>query len=99
MDVLCALIVCGAEFKLDEIDGKALLFYAANKHYKHVVKPLHNAGFDLNITDEQGKTVVFYGNEYFLDALIEVVEIFIDARDHCGRTPLSANANFLRFRF
>ena len=88
MDVLCELIACGAEFKLDEIDGKALLFYAANKNYKHVLMPLHNAGFDLNITDEQGRTVVFYGNECFLDALKEVVEIFIDARDHCGRTPL-----------
>ena len=84
MDVLCELIVCGVEFKLDEIDGKAFLFYAASKNYKHVVKPLHNAG----LTDERGKTVVFHGNEYFLAALIEVVEIFIDARDHCGRTPL-----------
>ena len=89
MDALCKLIGCGAEFKLHEIDdAKGLLFYAAKNEHKDVVKPLYNAGLDLEITDEQGKTVVFYGDDNFLDTLMEVVEVVIDARDHYGRTPL-----------
>ena len=90
MDALCKLIGCGAEFKLHEIDdAKGLLFYAANNKHKDVVKPLYNAGLDLEITDEHGKTVVFYGDDNFLDTLMQVVEVVIDARDHYGRTPLS----------
>ena len=89
MDALCKLIGCGAEFKLHEIDdAKGLLFYAAKNEHKDVVKPLYNAGLDLEITDEHGKTVVFYGDDNFLDTLMEVVEVVIDARDHYGRTPL-----------
>ena len=89
MDALCKLIGCGAEFKLHEIDdAKGLLFYAAKNEHKDVVKPLYNAGLDLEITDEQGKTVVFYGDDNFLDTLMKVVEVVIDARDHYGRTPL-----------
>ena len=88
MDVLCELIGRGAEFKLDEIDGKAVLFYSVKNERKQVVKPLYDAGLDLNITDEQGKTVVFYGEKDFLDALMKVVDVVIDARDQHGRTPL-----------
>ena len=89
MDALCKLIGCGAEFKLHEIDdAKGLLFYAAKNEHKDVVAPLCNAGLDLEITDEQGKTVVFYGDNNFLDTLMKVVEVVIDARDHYGRTPL-----------
>ena len=88
MDVLCELIGWGAEFKLDDINGKAVLFYSVKNEHEQVVKPLYDAGLDLNITDEQGKTVVFYGDKDFLDALIKVVDVVIDARDHHGRTPL-----------
>ena len=89
MDALCKLIGCGAEFKLHEIDdAKGLLFYAAKNEHKDVVKPLYNAGLDLEITDEQGKTVVFYGDDNFLDTLMKVVEVVIDARDQYGRIPL-----------
>ena len=88
MDVLCALICWGGKFKLDDIDGKAVLFYAAKNNLRVVVKPLYDAGLNLNITDEQGKTVVFYGKKDFLDALMKMVDVVIDARDHHGRTPL-----------
>ena len=88
MDALCALIDCGAEFNLDEIDAKSVLFFAAKHECEHLVKPLHNAGLDLNITDDYGKTVAFYAGEVFLDTLMKVVEVVIDARDHYGRTPL-----------
>ena len=88
MDVLCELICQGVDFKLDEIDGKAVLFHAAKNKCKHVVKQLYDAGLDLDITDEQGKTVVFYGNKDFLDALMKVVKVCINARDHYGRTAL-----------
>ena len=88
MHALCTLIKCGAEFNLDEIDAKSVLFHAAEEDLKNLVKPLHNAGLDLNITDDYGKTVAFYGSEAFLDTLMEVVEVVIDARDHYGRTPL-----------
>ena len=88
MDALCALIDCGAEFNLDEIDAKSVLFFAAKHEYGHLLKPLHDEGVDLNITDDYGKTVAFYGVEAFLDTLMKVVEVVIDARDHYGRTPL-----------
>ena len=87
-DALCALIGCGAEFNLDQIDAKSVLFFAAKHEYGHLLKPLHDAGLDLNITDDYGKTVAFYGGEVFLDTLMNVVEVVIDARDHYGRTPL-----------
>ena len=88
IDALCALIARGAEFNLDEIDAKSVLFFAAKHEYGNLVEPLHNAGLDLNITDDYGKTVAFYGVEVFLDTLMKVVEVVIDARDHYGRTPL-----------
>ena len=88
MDVLCELIRWGAKFKLDDIDGKAVLFYAAKNNLALVVKSLYNAGLDLNITDWMGQTVVFYGKKYFLDALMRMVDVVINARDHLGRTPL-----------
>ena len=88
MDALCALIERGAEFNLDEIDAKSVLFFAAKHEYGHLLEPLHDAGLDLNITDDYGKTVAFYGGEVFLDTLMNVVEVVIDARDHYGRTPL-----------
>ena len=88
MDALCALIECYAKFNLDEIDAKSVLFFAAKHECEHLLKPLHDAGLDLNITDDYGKTVAFYGGEVFLDTLMNVVEVVIDARDHYGRTPL-----------
>ena len=62
MDALAQLIHCDAEFKLDEIDGKALLFHAAKNNYWGIVEKLHFKNFDLNITDDEGKTAVFYAN-------------------------------------
>ena len=88
IDSLCELIGFGAEFQLDEIDAKAVLFAAAGNGCEYVVKPLYDKGLDLNTTDELGKTVVFYGNKCFLDALMKVGEAVIRARDHYGRTPL-----------
>ena len=88
MDALCELISCGAEFKLDEINGYDVLVYAAENEYEEVVKPLQKSGLDLNKTVKHGKTAAFYGDKDFLDALMEVDEISIDARDSYGRTPL-----------
>jgi ankyrin repeat protein len=88
MDTLCELIERGAKFNLDEIDGKAALFHAAEMDMQEVVKPLYDAGLDLNVTDNEGKTVVFYCNKDFLDAMIAVVEVLVNARDAYGRTPL-----------
>ena len=88
MDTLFRLIDCDAEFNLDEIDAKSVLFHAAEEDRKDLVEPFHNAGLDLNITDDYGKTVAFYGSEDFLDTLMELVEVVIDARDNYGRTPL-----------
>ena len=85
---LCKLIECYAKFELDEIDAKSVLFHAAKEDRKDLVKPLHYAGLDLNITDDYGKTVAFYGSVAFLDTLMELVEVVIDARDNYGRTPL-----------
>ena len=88
MDALCELISCGAEFKLDEINGHDVLFYAAENEYEEVVKPLQKSGLDLNKTDKHGKTAAFYGDRKFLNALMEADDISIDARDSYGRTPL-----------
>ena len=80
MNVLCELICCGAEFKLDEIDGKAVLFHAAsNIDLPPVVERLFDAGFDLNTTDDEGKTAMFYANRnHSMDVLCELV--FYDAK-------------------
>jgi hypothetical protein len=51
---------------------------------KEVVKPLCDAGPDLNITDKEGKTVVFYCDKELLDALMAVDEVMINARDAYG---------------
>ena len=88
MDALCELISCDAEFKLDEINGCDVLMYAAKNEYAGVVKPLQKSGLDLNKTDKHGKTAAFYGDEDFLNALMEADDISIDARDTYGRTPL-----------
>ena len=88
MDALCELISCGAEFKLDEINGCDVLMYAAKNEYAGALKPLQKSGLDLNKTDEHGKTATFYGDEDFLNALMEADDISIDARDTYGRTPL-----------
>ena len=55
---------------------------------RELVKQLCDAGLDLNITDNEGKTVVFYCDKEFLDALIAVDEVMINARDAYGITPL-----------
>ena len=88
MYALCELISYGAVFNLDEIDGKAVLFFASENGEKGVVKPLFDAGLDLNITDNEGKTVVFNCDEDFVDALMAVDDVLINARDLHGRTPL-----------
>ena len=38
MDALAALIACDAEFRWDAIDGKALLFCAAEKNWWNIVR-------------------------------------------------------------
>ena len=63
MNALCDSISFGAEFNLNEIDGKADLFFAAKMDYDVVVRRLHSKGLDLNVTDDQGKTAVFHANE------------------------------------
>jgi ankyrin repeat protein len=88
MFCLCELIECGAKFNLDKIDGKDALFHATKMDMQEVVQPLYDAGLDLNVTDNDGKTVVFYCNKDFLDALIAVDEVLVNARDAYGRTPL-----------
>ena len=75
LKTLYELIRCDAEFSLDEIDGKALLFYAAKYNLPPiVVSRLFDAGLDLNITDDEGKTAVFYANRnHSMDALCELI--------------------------
>jgi ankyrin repeat protein len=88
LDVLCELIQRGAKFNLEDIDGKAALFHAAKANIEGVVKPLYDAGLDLNVTDNEDKTVVFYCNKHFLGTMDKVHEVLVNARDAYGRTPL-----------
>ena len=89
MHALCDLIACGAEFRLDEIDSKAVLFFAAKNDKGEIIKPLYNAELDLQQTDDEGKTVVFHCDKQFLDDLIALDDnVLINARDVFGRTPL-----------
>ena len=78
------MIVGGAEFDLNRIDIKAAFFNAAKEDMKEVVKPLCDAGLDLNITDNEGKMIVFYCDKELLDALMAVDEVMINARDAYG---------------
>ncbi|CAB4016728.1 Hypothetical predicted protein [Paramuricea clavata] len=83
--VFCELIGYGAKFNLDEIDGKAVLFHGAKNNLGAVLAHLFLSGLDLNVTDDVGRTAVFYCDKDFLRAADEVS---INARDLYGRIPL-----------
>ena len=74
---LCELINDDAKFKLDEIDddcAKDVLFKAAEMDRDHAIWRLHSKGLDLNTTDDEGKTAVFYANKNkSTDALCELI--------------------------
>ena len=88
VEALCELIAHGASFELEEIDAKAVLFQGAKDNNPQILKPLSRAGFDLHTVDDDGKTVVFYAHEDFLNALSEVGDVLVNTRDVKGRTPL-----------
>ena len=72
--IQCDLIRWNAEFKLDEINGKAVLFYAARNECIAVVTELHDKNFDLNITGDEGKTALSYANRnHSMDVLCELI--------------------------
>ena len=72
--VLCNLIQAGARFELGEIYGDAVLLYAAECDYSVVISFLASKFLDVNITDNEGKTPVFYANlNYSFDALCELI--------------------------
>ncbi|XP_028408413.1 uncharacterized protein LOC114530986 [Dendronephthya gigantea] len=74
MDQLCERIFNNVVVDLNQIDGKAVLFFAAENDYGWVVRQLYFQGLDLNLTDDQGKTAVFYANENkSMDALCELI--------------------------
>ena len=75
IDALCKLIECDAEFMLDEIYAKAVLFHAAENDYSKTVDKLDGKNFDFNITDDEGKTALFYANRnHSMDALCKLIE-------------------------
>ena len=75
MSALCCLIGCQAQFSLDEIDAKAVLFFAAVNDWGSVISALYSKGLDINATDEKGKTAVFYANENAsMSVLCELIE-------------------------
>ena len=66
--LICLLIRSVPEFSLDKIDGKAILFYVtkydeSDDQFDDIVGLLHDAGLDLNITDDEGKTALFYASQ------------------------------------
>ena len=63
MHALCELIGDSATFNLDEINGKAALFHAAEHDCPNVIREVSFKGFDLDLTDNEGKTAVFYANQ------------------------------------
>jgi hypothetical protein len=60
---LCELIGDSATFNLDEIDGKAALFHAAEYDCPDVIREVSFKGLDLDLTDNEAKTAVFYANQ------------------------------------
>ena len=65
-------------FELEEIDGKAALFFAAKNDFSGVVNRLESNGLYLNITDDEGKTAVFYANQHHnLFALCDLIWEFL----------------------
>ena len=74
MDIHHKFVCLDAEFKLDEIDTKSALFFAAKNNHPSLVKRLSDAGLNLNITDDEGKTALFYANHnHSMDALLELI--------------------------
>ena len=79
MAELCRLINGGAEFNLDGIDAKPVLFHDARNNLPLVVKRLFDAGLDLNITDDEGKTALIYAiGNHSVDALCKLIECDAD---------------------
>jgi ankyrin repeat protein len=62
MAEVCRLILNRDKFNSNEIDGKAALLYAAENDNSRVIRQLYFEGLDLNLTDDECKTAVFYAN-------------------------------------
>ena len=96
-NALCKLIKCDANFQLDDIDdeyAKEVLFKAVEMDSSHVIRQLHLKGLDLDATNDEGKTVVFYANENKkTNALYELIQCganfqFDDIYDDCANEVL-----------
>ena len=62
MNALCEFIGDSATLNLDEIDGKAALFHAAEYDCPDVIREVSFKlikGLDLDLTDKEGKTTMF----------------------------------------
>ena len=71
---LCNFIHAGDWFELDEVGAKGALFFVAKNDFHVVVDALDSKGLGLNITDEKGKTTMFYANQnHSLFALCELI--------------------------
>ena len=88
MKSLCESILRGDKCNLGKNDANALLLWAAKNGRPGLVRPLHEKRVDFDHTDDDGKTVVFYGNKDFLGALFAVAKVSVNTRDRRGRTPL-----------
>ena len=96
-NALYELIQCKADFNLDATDdecAKGVLFKAAEMDSRHVISRLHLKGLDLNATDGDGKTAVFYANENRItNALYELIQCNADFKldaidDECAKSVL-----------
>ena len=99
MAELCELINTGGKFNLDQIGSKPVLFHAAKSNLPLVVRRLFDAGLDLNITDDEGKTAVFCANRnHSMDALCELIccdaEFKLDEIDGKALLFYAAKQNF-----
>ena len=63
MAEVCRLILNRDKFNSNEIDGKAALLYAAEYGYPRVIREVSFKGLDLDLTDNEGRTAVFYAKQ------------------------------------
>ena len=97
IDALCALIHGDANFNLNDIDddcAKGVLFKAVEMDSDTAILRLDMEGLDLNLTDDEGNTAVFYANKYkSIKALFALIDCYAnfnlnDIDDDCAKDVL-----------
>ena len=82
---MCSLFICYTK------TGRSALMVACLQNKTKAVQLLLDAGADISMNDNQGKTVLHFAvSESNIDLIQQLIlrGVKIDIKDNCGRTPL-----------